>query len=58
MSEHFLMVARGLLGPVVGTRHTLVECLFAGQETAQVPTADVLFCDAIVFARLSAILLT
>jgi hypothetical protein len=54
VSEDFLMVARGLLGPLIETRHTLVECLLAGNETTQIPTADVLFCDAIVSARLSA----
>lgn len=54
VSEHFLMVSRGLLGPVVGAAHTLIEFLVTGDETAQIPTVDVLFCDAIVFARLSA----
>jgi GntR family transcriptional regulator len=54
VSEHFLVVARGLLGPVVGVQHTLVECLLARQETAEIPIADVLFCDTIVSALLSA----
>jgi len=54
VSEHFLMVSRGVLGPVVGSQHTLIECLLTGQETTQIPTADMLFCDSIVFARLSA----
>ncbi|MBK5291145.1 MAG: GntR family transcriptional regulator [Acidobacteriia bacterium] len=54
VSKDFLMVARGLLGSVVGVQHTLVECLLASHETAEIPVADVLFCDAIVFARLSA----
>lgn len=54
VSEHFLMVARGVLGPVVGPQHALIECLLAGEEAAKIPTADVLFCDVIVFASLSA----
>ena len=44
------MVARGLLGPFVGTQHTLIECLVSEHETAQIPAADVLLCDSIVFA--------
>lgn len=54
VSEYFLVIASGLLGPVIGTRHTLVGCLVAGDKTVRLPTADVLFCDSIVFARLSA----
>jgi GntR family transcriptional regulator len=53
VSEHFLSVARGLLGPVVGAEHTLVAYLLPAGKTAQIPTSDVLFCDAIVFAQLS-----
>jgi len=54
VSDHFLMVARGLLGPILKTRHTLVDCLVADDETTLIPTADILFCDVIVSARLDA----
>ena len=43
VNEHFLTVARGLLGPVVGTLHTVTECRVTGDEAARIPTADVLF---------------
>jgi GntR family transcriptional regulator len=55
VSEHFLKVARGLLGPVIETRHTLIECLLASHRTGRLPAADVLFCDSIVFAGLRAL---
>ena len=54
VSQHFLDVARGLLGPAMETRHTLVDCLLTDDKNARIPTADVLFCDAIVFALLGA----
>jgi DNA-binding transcriptional regulator YhcF (GntR family) len=54
VSEHFLAVARGLLGPVMGTLHTLVECLIDGNRPDRIPRADILFCDAIAFSRLRA----
>ncbi len=54
VSEHLLEVARGLLGPALEARHTLVDCLCTGDGIAPLPAADVLFCDAMVFARLSA----
>ena len=53
VSEYFLMVAGGLLGPVLKTRHTLINCLVVEDETKRIPTADILFCDAIVWARLN-----
>jgi hypothetical protein len=55
VSEHFLEVARGLLSPAMGTCHTLVDCLCMGDGTTQLPAADLLFCDAMVFARLRAV---
>jgi hypothetical protein len=54
VSEHFLMIAGGLPGPVIETRHTLIHCLVTENEPARNPAADVLFCDSIVFARLTA----
>jgi DNA-binding transcriptional regulator YhcF (GntR family) len=50
VSEQLLEVARGLLGPAIETRHTLIGCLFAGDETAPLPSADLLFCDVIISA--------
>ncbi len=49
ISEHFMEVARGLLSPVLGATHTLVECLLENESSARIPRADVLFCDAIVY---------
>jgi transposase len=46
--------ARGLLGPLMGTRHTLIDCLLDHHKTRQIPSADLLFCDAITFPRLRA----
>ena len=54
VSEQFLMVARGLLGPILKARHTLVDYLVADDETGQIPSADILFCDVIVSAYLDA----
>jgi GntR family transcriptional regulator len=54
VSEAFVKIACGLLGHMVGTRHTLIDCLLSDQKTAQIPSADLLFCDAITFSRLRA----
>jgi hypothetical protein len=54
VSEHFLMVARGLLGPILKARHTLVGCLLAEDKTTRIPNADILFCDVLISARLGA----
>jgi hypothetical protein len=55
ISEHFLMMARGLLGSLAGAEHTVVECLFTENETARIPYADFLVCDAIVFACITTV---
>ena len=52
VSEHLIEVARGLLGPSIGRRHTLVDCLVC-DGASRIPPADLLFCDAIVFDRLA-----
>jgi GntR family transcriptional regulator len=54
VSEHFLLVARGLLASVIEPRHTLVERLVSGDGTASIQPCDLLFCDAIVLGGLSA----
>ena len=50
--ERFLEIACGVLGPMMGPRHTLIDCLFTDQKTARIPSADLLFCDAITFPLL------
>lgn len=52
ISKTFLEIACGLLGPMIGTRHTLIDCLLNDRKATRVPTADLLFCDAITFPRL------
>jgi len=54
ISETFLQIACGLLGPMMGGQHTLIECLFDDRKNARIPSADLLFCDAITFPRLHA----
>lgn len=54
ISETFLKIACGLLGPLMGTRHTLIECLLDDRRNARIPSADLMFCDAITFPRLRA----
>ncbi len=54
ISEGFLKVACGLLGPMMGTRHTLIECLVDEYKNEPIPSADLLFCDVITFPRLRA----
>jgi GntR family transcriptional regulator len=53
VSEHLIEVARGLLGPAIGTRHTLIDCLLREGGVQRFPAADLLFCDVIVFDRLT-----
>ena len=45
-------VARGFLGPAIGSQHTLVDCLVG--PAPRIPSAGLLICDAIVYAGLSA----
>ena len=54
ISEAFVKVACGLLGHMIGTRHTLIDCLCSEQKPSRIPSADLLFCDAILFRRLRA----
>ncbi len=42
VSEAFLEIARGLLGPVVSSQHTLTEYLVPRSGTVSVPAADIL----------------
>jgi len=54
ISESFVKIACGLLGHMVGTRHTLIDCLLSDQRLSRIPSADLLFCDAILLPRLRA----
>jgi GntR family transcriptional regulator len=54
ISEAFVKIACGLLSHMIGTRHTLIDCLVSDPKTSRIPSADLLFCDAILFPRLSA----
>ena len=52
ISEAFIKLAYGLLGHMIETRHTLIDCVLNDQKTGRIPPADLLFCDAITFLRL------
>src|SRR5262249_40185114 len=39
VSEHFLAVARGLLGPALEARHTLIDRLVSGEDASEIPGA-------------------
>lgn len=53
ISDTFLKTACGVLAPMIGIRHTLIGCLVDEHKNEQIPSADLLFCDAITFPRLS-----
>lgn len=52
VSEGFLEIARGLLSPVLGPRHSLVEYLLSGETRGFPPSADILFCDSAAYGLL------
>lgn len=54
VSEDFVRIACGLLGHIIESRHTLIDCLVSDQKAVRIPSADLLFCDAITFPRLRA----
>jgi DNA-binding transcriptional regulator YhcF (GntR family) len=47
VSELVLQVARGLLGPVMGKRHTLQEYLWPMERPGALRATDIVFCDTI-----------
>ncbi len=49
ISEYFLGIARGVLGPVVGQRHSLLERLLTGDTPDLQDAADIVFCDSIAY---------
>jgi hypothetical protein len=48
ISEYFLQTARGVLAPVVGSRHSMREYLLVGKDPQDLGVPDILFCDAMV----------
>lgn len=49
VSRYFLEMARGLLAPVVGGRHSMRGYLFAGDRVAQPGAADFVLCDVVTY---------
>ena len=54
ISEYFLQTARGVLAPVVGSRHSMREYLLVGKEPQHIGKPDILFCDAMVYRLMRA----
>jgi hypothetical protein len=46
-SNVFLTVARGILAPAVGQRHSLEEVLLPNDDAGTAQAADIVFCDSI-----------
>jgi GntR family transcriptional regulator len=51
VSESLLRTARSLLAPAIGTRHTLDEMLVDGDAPIRLNGGDLVFCDAVTFAK-------
>ncbi len=51
VSAAFLMISCGLLGGIIGDRHTLLQCLLTDDKSDRIPAADIVFCDAISYPR-------
>jgi GntR family transcriptional regulator len=52
VSEYFVEMARGLLAPVVGGRHSLREYLLSGDNADSPGPADLIFCDLVTYPLL------
>jgi hypothetical protein len=52
ISEAFLSIARGVLGPVVSGLHSLIERQVSETGSIDVPAADIIFCDAVTALRI------
>jgi DNA-binding transcriptional regulator YhcF (GntR family) len=52
VSERFIEIARGLLSPVAGRRHSVVGYLVDDGRAPAPNTADILFCDVIALGLL------
>jgi len=49
VSRYFLEIARDILAPVIGTRHTLVERLMKSSSRSVPRFADLVICDSIAY---------
>jgi GntR family transcriptional regulator len=49
VSRYFLEMARALLAPAVGRRHSLREYLLVGRKTERLGSADLVFCDSVTY---------
>ena len=49
ISQYFLEMARALLAPAVGRRHSLREYLLVGRKTERLGSADLVFCDSVTY---------
>jgi hypothetical protein len=45
-------MSRGVLSPVVGNRHSLIEYLLTEDRTCAIGSADVIFCDSIAYRHI------
>ena len=55
VSAEFLRIARGVLSPLLGTSHTLVEYRVTDTDPEVPSGADLVFCDAIAFTLMRAL---
>jgi DNA-binding transcriptional regulator YhcF (GntR family) len=51
VSEAFVRTARGLLAPVLESRHTLLEIPWPAKRPTDLRAADLVFCDSITFDK-------
>jgi hypothetical protein len=52
ISSYFLELARALLAPTLGRRHSLREYLMRKDRATRIGAVDLLFCDAITYGIL------
>ena len=52
ISKQFLDIARGVLAPVVGDRHTLRTFFLPQEPPRSLKAIDLIFCDSLVFQQL------
>jgi GntR family transcriptional regulator len=53
VSDGFLEIAKGLLGPMTSGQHSLIEYRVPAEGPASPPSADIVFCDVIVHELLA-----
>jgi len=53
VSDAFLEIAKGLLGPVTSGQHSLIEYRVLSDAQVSPPPADIVFCDVIVYELLA-----